>query len=73
MEKQVNWRVLSELGSHRPDGGGGKAIRRGKEETMVCLQLYSNGALFTLKLRPEGRGEVMEARRLSIRLKGEMN
>lgn len=31
MEKQVNCRALSDLGSHRPDGGGGKAIRRGGE------------------------------------------
>lgn len=31
MEKQVNWRVLSELWSRQADGGGGKAPRRGGE------------------------------------------
>lgn len=37
---------------------------RGGEK--VCLQPYSNGALFTLSLRTERRGEMMEARGLRL-------
>lgn len=66
MEKQVNWRVLSELGSHRPDGGGGKAIRRAGKRRGFVSSRYSSGALFAPPLRKERRGELMEARRLSI-------
>ncbi len=73
MEKQVNWRALSELGSQRPDGGGGKAIRHGEERRWFVCSRTVMGALFTLPLRPKGRGGVMEARVLSVRLKGEMN
>lgn len=62
MEKQVNWRALSELGSHRPDrrgGGGEKAIRHGKGRWRFCLQPYGNG----LYLRREKRGEMMDVKR----------
>lgn len=34
-EKQVSWRVLSDLGSFWPNGGGGKAIRRGGERWRI--------------------------------------
>lgn len=47
MEKQVNWRVPSELGSHRPDGGGGKAIRRGGERRFVSSRTVM--ALYLLR------------------------
>lgn len=62
MEKQVNWRVLSELRSHRPDDGGGgggedggKATRRGGGGRRLVSKWYSNGALFTPPVMTERR------------------
>lgn len=61
MEKQVNWRALSGLGSHRPDGGGGKDIRRGEERRFVSSWSVGHGALFTPPVMTKGRGEMVEA------------
>lgn len=62
MEKQVNWRVLSKLRSHRPDGGGvggggggRKATRRGGGGRRLVSKWYSNGALFTPPIMTERR------------------
>lgn len=59
MEKQVNWRALSKLGSHWPDRGGEKVIRHGRRRRRFCLEPYGDG----LYLRREKRGEMMEVER----------
>lgn len=61
MEKQVNWRVLSELGSHRPDGGGGKTIRHGRERRRFVSSLTVTGFIYSaIKDRRESRNDGSE-------------
>lgn len=61
MEKQVNWRVLSELGSHRPDGGGGRAIRHGEERRRFVSSRSAMGFIYSaIKNRKERRNDGSE-------------
>lgn len=73
MERQVNWRALSELGSHRPDGGGGKAIRHGGERRRFVSSRTVMGFIYSSIRNREEQSNDGSERTEQIRLGGEMH